>query len=142
MKLGDTYFRGVHLWVVSSLPDDKTGAVVLVNFTEHRDNKDKSCVVDVGDHPYITKKSVVEYRRAWVCTPEEQASLKKSLQMHEAVSPELLQRIQNGTDSDFIPQKAQALVQASYKKQQAAKKAEELAKAAGSSVTSAVKQPA
>ena len=52
MKLGSTYMWHSHLWVVISLPDE-IGEVVVVNLTSHRDNKDQSCVIEAGEHPFV-----------------------------------------------------------------------------------------
>jgi len=122
MNLRETYIWRDHLWIVISLPDE-TGALVLVNFTTWKENKDQSCVVEPGDHPFIKNKTVVAYKNAWVCTAGEQNAFLRSAQQREDVSEALLQRIQEGTDSDFIPQKAKRLVEESCRKQRAAKKA-------------------
>jgi hypothetical protein len=37
---------------------------VIVNFTAWRADKDQACVVEVGEHPYISKKTCVNYRDA------------------------------------------------------------------------------
>ena len=121
MNLRETYIWRDHLWVVISLPD-KDGIVVVVAFTTWAENKDQSCIVEPGDHPFIKNKTVIAYKYAQVLTMKEQKEFLRDAQRREDVSEDLLQRIQEGTDSDRIPQKAQRMVIESCKKQREAKK--------------------
>jgi hypothetical protein len=40
--------------------------VLLVSVTSYADEKDSTCILDVGDHPFITHKSCISYRHAKV----------------------------------------------------------------------------
>ena len=59
-----------HLWIVISDPKQNRGKVLLVNFSSVKPSVrfDDACVVDVGDHPYIKKKTFVYYDKARVAT--------------------------------------------------------------------------
>jgi hypothetical protein len=116
MNLGEAYIYRDHLHIVISMPNE-AGEVVVVNFSTHHANKDQSCVIEAGEHPFVKHKTVVEYRAAWILKPNEQVEFVKDSQKRENVSPELLERIQDGTDSDYIPEKAEKLVIESHRKQ-------------------------
>jgi hypothetical protein len=49
-----------HLWIVLTHPDED-GLAVCVNVTSWRPSADQTLVLVPGDHPFITKKSVVHY---------------------------------------------------------------------------------
>ena len=58
MKAGDTFhlpdFAGGHTnFALEALPD---GSVITCNFTDYDKHSDKTCVVEIGEHPSITKK--------------------------------------------------------------------------------------
>ena len=66
MNLGDTFVMGTpghrtkHFWIVISDPSDNGGEFVIVNLTSARSTK-ANCTLDVGDHPWIKKFSVVNF---------------------------------------------------------------------------------
>jgi len=53
---------GNHFWVV--LSPVKNGRVLAANITDYAHCPDSPCVLETGDHPAITKRSVVYYRKA------------------------------------------------------------------------------
>ena len=117
MKIGETYVFQGHLHIVVTDPeDDDAQAVALANFTGHEDNKDQTCVVDVGEHPRVTKKTVVAYKYAFILRLAEQEDFVRRSTKREDVSPELLAKIQEGTDSDFIPEKVRRFVDAACRR--------------------------
>lgn len=112
MHIGEAYKQwGGHLFVV--IAKDSTDNVVIVNCTRHEHNRDQTCVVDPGEHPDITKKSIVLYRDATILSPEAQAKFLQAASKCAAVSNALLIRIQEGTDSDYCPHKVEEFVKAS-----------------------------
>jgi len=121
MNEGETYYYGHHHIVISQ-PND-ADEVVIVNFTGWAANKDQSCIVEVGEHPCITKKSVVLYRAAQVLDPDAQAAFVRASTKGANVSQELLTRIQEGTQSDFIPQKCERIVAESCRRKRATQRA-------------------
>jgi hypothetical protein len=97
MKPGDTFhladFAGGHInFVLEVFPD---GSVITCNFTDYSNHSDKTCVVEVGEHPNITKKSIVNFPKAHHCeagAPME--ALARLIQGYKkSLSPELLARI-------------------------------------------------
>ena len=118
MRLAETYFAVDHLWVVISLPGDD-GSVVIVNFTSWRAGCDENCVIETGEHKFVTHKTVVAYEKARLVSAQNQAALAKiSVGRWDPVSPALLARIQAGAlSSDLTQQKLQKAVEASMAKQ-------------------------
>lgn len=53
---------GNHFWVVISKPIN--GNVLVVNITDADHCPDSTCTLHIGDHPIITKESVVYYRKS------------------------------------------------------------------------------
>ncbi len=60
----DDYPYPSHLFIVVTLPSGNPPSVVLVNFTSLRKGSDTTVVLDKGDHPFIKKRTVVDYRWA------------------------------------------------------------------------------
>ena len=98
-----------HLWIVISDPKQNRGKVLLVNFSSVKPSVrfDDACVVDVGDHPYIKKKTFVYYDKARVATDrgleKEISSGQADASAYDPVSDNLLDRIRQGAStSRFI----------------------------------------
>jgi len=100
-----------HLWMVISDPS-QSDRCLLVNLTSWRADKDQACVVNPGEHPFISKKSCVNYRDAkWCPTADLDALLASNrINKHDPLSPELLKRIRNSAlDSRMTMEHAQIL---------------------------------
>jgi hypothetical protein len=73
MNIGDCFWQATwpsyaeHLWVVIAAHE---GKALIVNFSTLRNQPDPSCVVKAGEHPNITKDSVVLYHYAREADPE------------------------------------------------------------------------
>jgi len=100
-----------HLYFVLTEPDEVNGKVVVVvvnitGKTEHGLGSDHTVILNVDDHPFITKPSVVVYRRAGffdVNTLVRYINEEKSLSVDE-VDDVVFQRIQKGVfESDLTP---------------------------------------
>jgi len=113
MKPGDTFhladFAGGHINFVLEVFAD--GSVITCNFTDCTNYCDKTCVVEAGEHPNITKKSVVNFPKAHHCeagVPME--ALARLIQSYkQPLSPALLARIRQAAldsprTSDIIKQ--------------------------------------
>jgi hypothetical protein len=86
-----------HLWMVIS--DPAIGEhCVIVNFTTWRADKDQSCVVDVGEHPYISKRTCVNYHDAKKVSISDLDRLVASQRLKPLapLSPTLLAKIRKG----------------------------------------------
>jgi len=65
-----------HLYVVLTEPVDtatRKGCIIWVPWNSVKEKlfHDGTCILDVGDHPFITKKTWVNYQRAAIVTVEE-----------------------------------------------------------------------
>jgi hypothetical protein len=110
-KLGDTFLlanSGInnHLLIIISDPAQDSNRIVMANFTSWRADKDQSCIVKVGEHRFITRRSCVHYGEDRLITlaAYEQLLASRSLSPHDPVSGDLLKRILDGAAvSPFLP---------------------------------------
>jgi hypothetical protein len=77
MQLGDTFIagQGGHLWIVISSPSNRCGHYVIVNLTTNPSRAGTDCILDVGDHYWISEKSYVSYGDAKIVSPAQEALL-------------------------------------------------------------------
>lgn len=50
-----------HLWVLITKPDPVASEAIMVNVTTQRPHSDTTTILNVGDHPFIQKPSVIFY---------------------------------------------------------------------------------
>jgi hypothetical protein len=104
MKLGDAFSMAVppnydnpHLFFVISDPTKHNGTFIIVNLTSDYFRAGKECVLNVGDHPRITKESYVSFTDAIEVTPELAQKLQKliggKITMRKSLAPEVLAKI-------------------------------------------------
>jgi hypothetical protein len=66
-----------HLFLVISDPTAHNRAFIIVNLTSDVLRAGKECVLNVGDHPRITKESFIAFADALEITPELSTNLQK-----------------------------------------------------------------
>jgi len=95
IPLPDTSYDS-HLWMVISDPS-QGDECVIVNFTSWRADKDQACVVEPGEHPYVSRRTCVNYRDAKRCKTGDLDKLiaSRNLKNSAPLSAELLARIRN-----------------------------------------------
>ena len=94
--------RGKHLFIILNEPKDFAGYLnssVLVNACSIRKAPyDDTCILESGNHPFITQRSYIAYRHARV--DREESLIKKVnaslFTPHKPLDDELLNRVQNG----------------------------------------------
>jgi hypothetical protein len=89
--------------------------IVLVNFTTFEQEEETCCIVNAGEHPFITRKSCIRYKDARVTTAAALGQLAKTgkASRRQPVSGDLLARIRNGaSESDFLPEGCRHVLQA------------------------------
>ncbi len=103
MNFGDAFLRtdsDRHLWVVLSDPSKDPNNILLVNLTSWKPEKERACVLNVGDHPWITHETCVNYNDfdAIVTTLPKLHAAKDAgaLKMQEPLSEKVLQLILQG----------------------------------------------
>ena len=119
MNAGDTLLIALpdasvdsHMWMVISDPA-QSDDVLIVNFTSWRADKDQACILDRGDHPYISRKTCINFKDAKVCKAENLDKLIDAGQMKslEPLSTDILRRIRDSVaDSRISQDNAQFLV--------------------------------
>lgn len=116
LKVGDTFLNQnpgspEHLWVVVAGPTAQ-GEFVIFNLTSWKDGCDQSCPIHKGDHSFVAHDSFIADARGQLLSPVAWQLLQQyGCIMKDSVSPELLQRIQQGAlDSDFTAQKLQSII--------------------------------
>lgn len=99
-----------HLWVLITQPDPKTFEAIMVNVTTQRPHSDTTTILDVGDHPFVKKPSVIFYGDArTVDTRLLDTALKTGAYgSHAQFDPQIIAKIQAGiVSSPFTPKKIQ-----------------------------------
>lgn len=99
-----------HLFFAITSPLGSEGSVILVNVTTKREGADLSCVLEPGDHPRITRESVIHYAGAFEVKMENIEKAVRTLPDFwipvEKATPTLLRAIQEGAlSSERFPQK-------------------------------------
>jgi CMP-2-keto-3-deoxyoctulosonic acid synthetase len=86
-----------HLYIAITDPD-AAGNLVIANVTSQGQWKDQSCILNVGDHPYIKKESVINYAEAIVTSESalSKAARQRVIELDVPVSPQVLAKIQAG----------------------------------------------
>ena len=102
-QLGDTFLLanpGInsHLFVIISDPAADPEHLVIASFTSWRADKDQSCVVEAGEHPFAKKRSCVYYGQDRLMTlgQYEACLASASITPHQPVTGELLDRVLDG----------------------------------------------
>src|ERR1035438_3220113 len=83
MKLGDAFRRGtlpkikvLHMWIVISDPAaHPDGSFVVVSVTMDDVRAGRECILQPGDHPWLTKESFVSFGDAELLTAKEGTDL-------------------------------------------------------------------
>jgi len=104
MNLGDAFLMRVppryipHLYIVISDPAKNEGTFIIVNITGDRFMAGEECILNIGDHPWITKKSYLMFSTALEITPIHAKKLDKLIEQNKikpqpSVRREVLERI-------------------------------------------------
>lgn len=110
LNCGDTFLTGdgdennFHLWIIVTPPKEGEAITVCV-VTAHK-RHERLCVLNKGDHSFLTHESVVAYgwSKIRAVADIEAACETKVAKMKEAISEEILKKAQGGlVESDFTP---------------------------------------
>ena len=94
-----------HLWFVLSDSNINPSRVVIANFTTWDGRGDSACIVEAGEHPFVTHKTYVRYRDARIVSVAKLEELRQQGLLHfrENLSEGLLERVRKGADeSQFL----------------------------------------
>jgi hypothetical protein len=91
---------GNHLRIIISEPD-AVGSILICNVTDEANDLDCLCVIHPGEHPKITKRSVIALRKLCLLTVDAllAAEGKRQIVFFEDFSAELVLRIQQAIAS-------------------------------------------
>ncbi len=92
--------------VISDPLIDADQPVVIVSFTSYREDKDQTCILQPGEHPFVRKPTLVYYEdtREVPNAHLEALAARGMLVRQENVTPQLLRKIRQGAaDSRRIP---------------------------------------
>jgi len=111
--VGYAYLRKVgadkqRLWIICARPgrDDDELIALSVTGRDSYPNPDLSCPLGIGDHPWITKPSIIFYRSFASDTPGglQQRIARRNVEPQDPVTDDLVRRIRDGAFlSSFSP---------------------------------------
>lgn len=103
MRAGDAFFlksvaADKHLWVIISDPERHPDQVLFVSMTSYDVTKEDVCLIDRGEHPFVTHKTCIDYAKARHATSAQLESLLTAKQIIRAtsVTVDLLERFLRG----------------------------------------------
>ena len=103
MDAGDTFLidnraTDDHLWVIISDPRTDDQRVVIVNLTTYRPPKERFCLIQAGEHPFVRHETCVAYNHARIVSLSRLTRLRYGgrINMQDPVSIPLLARIRLG----------------------------------------------
>lgn len=103
MKAGETFFLGAksadrHLWVIISDPTIDPHQVLFVSMTSHDVTKEDVCLIEAGEHPFVSHRTCIAYGDAREASLEALGRLRDAglLRAAKPVSADLLDRIRQG----------------------------------------------
>jgi hypothetical protein len=109
MDAGTTFLLSagdIHLWIIISDPKLDAQDVLIVNLTSLAPRKEQSCVLRVGDHPWIRHDTCVNYGDSKVTTLDKLVDARdaNALMIQSPVRPDILQRIrESAMNSTKLP---------------------------------------
>ena len=95
-----------HLWIVLSKPELDADHILIANLTSWRADKDQTCALQPGDHPYIRKRTCVNYADSKIVSENDIERLFQAglLEKDAPIEMPLLDRIREGAmASRFVP---------------------------------------
>lgn len=107
MNAGDTFLMpdafGHHLYFILATLED--GSIVVCHITDAHHRVEHTCVISVGEHPFVTKESAVRYEAIYICPGENLAAFERQIRKeYGPLSDKLLERIRRGAlSSDNTP---------------------------------------
>jgi hypothetical protein len=102
VKAGDTFLVSLaadeHLWMIISEPAADPERVLVVNFSTWKPYHDQACVLNPGDHPFLTRRTCVNYPEARVASDAilEKLLAAKQIFPRQPLPAALLQQIREG----------------------------------------------
>jgi len=108
VKAGDTFLVALvadeHFWMIISDPEIDPERVLMVNFSTWKPYHDQACVVEAGEHPFVRRRTCVNFPEARVTTDAALEHLTRAQQIfpQPPLSEVLLRRIREGARGSRI----------------------------------------
>lgn len=107
MNAGETFLfppESKHLWMIISDPAQDTVNVLAVYFSTWESYKDQACIVQAGEHPFVTHKTIVAYEFARMESAATWEKLKADRLAipRQPLPPELLFRVRQSAHHSRI----------------------------------------
>jgi hypothetical protein len=102
-----------HLWIVVTEPSGTPAEVVIVALSSEEPGKDMTVRLNVGEHAFIRKPTIVFYLDAHIKPVDDIVSAVRNAEatFHDDCSEELLERVRQGLlDSPATPRRVKAYV--------------------------------
>ncbi len=119
MRQGDTFLGGRevhgenHLWIVLNEPAGHGDIALIVNVSTLRPNAETTCILEPGEHPFITRDSYVRYGSARRADAADLAEALRNglLKPHRATTKAFLEKVRAGAKaSPFLAEELRALL--------------------------------
>lgn len=97
VKISGTHQRQdrYHLCIILTNPSKENRGVLYVPIITYRSKFDDTCTLEVGDHPFINRKSCVDYAKIEL-RPESQLLNRSTGSLQEPLSSRVLNRVKEG----------------------------------------------
>ena len=105
-----------HLWVLITNPDAVTHEAIMVNVTTQRPHSDTTTILNVGDHPFVQKPSVIFYADARTVDTRllDAAVQRGACDARDAFQTTVIRRIQAGVEASPLTPKKIKTAYAAY----------------------------
>lgn len=79
-------------------PEIDPDAVLIVNLTSFREDKDQACILNSGDHPFVKHQTCVNYQDAKIVKTSDLEMLLHNgkIKPHASLKADVLARIRDG----------------------------------------------
>lgn len=105
-----------HLWVLITHSDPERHEAIMVNVTTQRPHSDTTTILNVGDHPFIKKPSVIFYADSRMVNTDllDAAMTRSAFQSHAVFQEPVVRRIQSGVAASPLTPKKIKTAYAAY----------------------------
>lgn len=105
---GEEIHGSHHLWIVINKPEEHSNTALFVNVTTLREQSEKACVLNPGEHPFISRASCIRFASAKTAAVAQLEQLERDGKIipKEAASETLVERIRAAARASvMLPQK-------------------------------------
>jgi len=95
---GSTFRFSGHLWVILTDPFGDAAEIIAAPFSSKKESSDTTVILKVGDHPFISRDTVIDYALCRIWSREKIAIrvTQRDFEARECVQGTILRTIQLG----------------------------------------------